>query len=117
MAAPNIVNVATITAKSAVANVTTVFSNLVVNATSSGKAFKVNALYITNVDGTATANVSVGLNRGGYSYALANTVSVPADAVLDLISKSIYLEEGDFVQIKADANNGLHAVCSFEELS
>ena len=117
MAAPNIVNVATITAKSNVANVNTVFSNLVVNATSSGKAFKVNALYVTNVNGTTTATVSVGLNRAGYSYALANTISVPADAVLDLVSKSIYLEEGDFIQIKADANNGLHAVCSFEELS
>ena len=117
MAAPNIVNVATITAKSAVANVTTVFSNLVVNSASSGKAFKVNALYVTNVDGTTTANVSVGLNRAGYSYSLANTVSVPADAVLDLISKSVYLEEGDFIEIKADANNDIHAVCSFEELS
>ena len=69
------------------------------------------------MDGTATANISVGLNRGGYSYALANTVSVPADAVLDLISKSVYLEEGDFIEIKADANNDIHAVCSFEELS
>ena len=117
MAAPNIVNVATITAKSAVANVTTVFSNLVVNSASSGKAFKVNALYVTNVDGTATANISVGLNRGGYSYSLANTVSVPAKSVLDLISKSVYLEEGDFIEIKADANNDIHAVCSFEELS
>ena len=117
MAAPNIVNVATITAKSAVANVTTVFSNLVVNSASSGKAFKVNALYVTNVDASLTANISVGLNRGGYSYALANTVSVPAKSVLDLISKSIYLEEGDFIEIKADANNDIHAVCSFEELS
>ena len=117
MAAPNIVNVATITAKSAVANVITAFSNLVVNSASSGKAFKVNALYVTNVDGTNTANVSVGLNRGGYSYALANTVAVPADAVLDLVSKSIYLEEGDFIEIKADANNDIHAICSFEELS
>jgi hypothetical protein len=27
------------------------------------------------------------------------------------------LEEGDFIEIKADANNDIHAVCSFEELS
>ena len=49
MAAPNIVNVADIRGRSNVANVTTVFANLVVNQASSGKVFKVNTLYVTNV--------------------------------------------------------------------
>jgi hypothetical protein len=117
MAAPNIVNVTTITGKTALANVTTSFANLVVNTAASGKVFKVNTLYITNVDGTANISIGVGLIRTDYSYALANSVVVPANSTLDLVSKSVYLEEGDYIQIKAAANNTIHAICSFEELS
>jgi len=117
MAAPNIVNVATITGKTALANVTTSFANLVVNLASSGKVFKVNSIYIGNVDGANTSDVSVGLVRSGYSYAIANTIVVAADSTLDIISKSIYLEEGDYIQVKGSANNDLHAICSYEELS
>jgi hypothetical protein len=117
MAAPNIVNVSTITGKTALANVTTSFANLVVNTAASGKVFKVNALYVTNVDGSSATNVSIGLVRSGYSYAVANVLSVPATSTLDMISKSIYLEEGDYIEIKAEANNDSHAICSYEELS
>lgn len=117
MAAPNIVNVSDIRGKCNVANVTTSFANLVVNEASSGKVFKINALYVSNVDGTSPTNVSIGLVRTGYSYAIANTIIVPADSTLDVLSKSIYLEEGDYIQINAEADNQAHAVCSFEELS
>jgi len=117
MAAPNIVNVATITGKIALANVTTSFANLVVNTAASGKVFKVNALYVTNVDGSSNVDISIGVVRSSYSFALANTVTVPADSTLDMVSKSIYLEEGDFIEVKASANNDALAICSYEELS
>jgi hypothetical protein len=117
MAAPNIVNVVTITGKTALANVTDSFANLVVNTAASGKVFKVNALYVTNVDGSANVEIDVGLVRSNYSYALANTILVPADSTLDMISKSVYLEEGDYIQIKAASNNDIHSICSYEELS
>lgn len=117
MAAPNIVNVVTITGKTALANVTTSFANLVVNTAASGKVFKVNALYVTNVDGSSATNVSIDLVRSGFAFSVANVLSVPATSTLDMFSKSIYLEEGDFIQIKASANLDAHAVCSFEELS
>lgn len=117
MAAPNIVNVSQITGKCGLANVTTTFANLVVNTAESGKVVKVNALYISNVDGSLSTNVSVGLVRTDYSYAIANTMTVPADSTLDVLSKSIYLEEGDYIQVKAEADNNVHAICSFEELS
>jgi hypothetical protein len=44
-------------------------------------------------------------------------VSIPADATLDVISKSIYLEEGDELRLIASANSDLEAVCSYEEIS
>ena len=116
MAAPNIINVTNIKGKCNVANVTTVFSNLVVNEASSGKVYKVNTLYVTNVL-TQTSNVNIGLVRSGYSYAIVNTSLIPSGTTLDVISKPLYMEEGDYIQINAEANNYIHAVCSYEELS
>ena len=59
MSAPNIVNVATITAKTfydALAD--TNLTSLVLNAASSGKVIKINSLTAANVDGTNACNVN-----------------------------------------------------------
>jgi hypothetical protein len=117
MAAPNIVGVTTITGKTAVLAVTTSATAIVTNSGSSGKVFKINALYISNVDGNSAADISVALHRSSVSYEIAHTIAVPADATLDLISKSIYLEEGDELRLTASANSDLEAVCSYEEIS
>ena len=117
MAAPNIVNVATITGKTAVLAVTTSATAIVTNSAASGKVFKVNALYVSNVDGASAADVNVDIFRSSTAFHIAKTVSVPADATLDIISKSIYLEEGDTLRLTASANSDLEAVCSYEEIS
>ena len=117
MAAPNIVNVATITGKTAVQAVGTSATAIVTNSGSSGKVFKVNALYVSNVDGTNNAEITLDLYRSTTAYRLANTVVVPADATLDVISKAIYLEEGDALRLTANATGDLEAVCSYEEIS
>lgn len=117
MAAPNIVNVGTITGKTAVMAVTTSATAIVTNSAASGKVFKVNALYVSNVDGTNAADVNVDLYRSSTAYHIGKTISVPADSTLDIISKSIYLEEGDSLRITASANSDLEAVCSYEEIS
>lgn len=117
MAAPNIVNVTTIIGKSNVANVTNVATAIVTNSAASNKVFKVNALYISNVDGTNAADINVQLFRNSVAYHIAKTISVPADATLDVISKSIYLEEGDSLRVSSNANNDIEAVCSFEEIN
>ena len=117
MAAPNIVNVATITGKTTVQAVTTSATAIVTNSAASGKVFKVNALYVSNVDGTSAAEVNVDIFRSSTAYHVAKTVAVPGDATLDIISKSIYLEEGDSLRLTANANSDLEAVCSYEEIS
>lgn len=117
MAAPNIVNVATITGKTAVQAVGTSATAIVTNSASSGKVFKVNALLVSNVDGTATAEITVDLYRSSTAYHLAKTVVVPADATLDVLSKAIYLEEGDSLRLTANAASDLEAICSYEEIS
>jgi hypothetical protein len=117
MAAPNIVNVATITGKTAVQAVGTSATAIVTNSGSSGKVFKVNALYVANVDGTAAADITVDLFRSSTAYPIASTISVPADATLDIMTKAIYLEEGDSLRCTASAAGDLTAVCSYEEIS
>ena len=114
MAAPNIVNVTTITGKTSVLAVTTSATAIVTNSGSSGQVYKVNALYVSNVDGTNNADLNVDLYRSSTAYHIAKTVNVPADATLDVISKSIYLEEGDSLRLTANANSDLEAVCSYE---
>lgn len=119
MAAPNIVNVATITGKSAVANVTTVATDIVTNAGSSGQLHKIDSLVISNVNGSLSGNISASLYRSSTEYKLAHLISVPPQGSLVVISKDtmIYLEEGDSLRLTASANNYLHAVCSYEIIS
>ena len=117
MAAPNIVNVATITGKTAVQAVGTSAAAIVTNSGSSNKVFKVNALYVSNIDGVNNADITVDLYRSSTAYHIAKTVSVPADSTLDILSKAIYLEEGDALRLTANAASDLEAVCSYEEIS
>ena len=117
MAAPNIVSVSTITGKTSVQIVTTSATAIVENTSGSNMVVKVNALYVSNVDGTNAADINVDLFRSSTAYHIAKTVSVPADASLDIISKSLYLEEGDALRLTASGNSDLEAVCSYEEIS
>lgn len=119
MANPNIVNVASILGKTAFLNVTTVATNVVVNAASSNKLLKINSFIVPNIDGANNANITVSVNRSGTDYKVAHNVAVPAAATLVVLSKdtSVYLEEGDYIRATAGSNNHLQAVCSYEEIS
>jgi hypothetical protein len=124
MAAPNVVNVATITGKTAVVDLSTTNATLVVeNPASSNKVFKINSLYVSNVDGSASAEITVSLysedNIGGTATEICKTVVVPADATLIVIDKnsSIYLEEDKSIGATASAASDLKIVCSYEEIS
>jgi hypothetical protein len=117
MAAPNIVNVASVYGKTNVATLTTATANIVTNAAGSGSVLKINSLYVSNYNGSAiSANVSI--NRSGNSYFLGPGVSVPGYSTLTVIGKdtSIYLEEGDVIQSNT-SSNGSQIVCSYEIIS
>ena len=113
MAAPNIVNVTTITGKTAVQAVGTSATAIVTNSSASGKVYKVNALYVSNVDGTNNATVNIDLYRSSTAYHIAKTLTVPADATIDVMTKAIYLEEGDSLRLTASAAGDIEAVCSY----
>jgi hypothetical protein len=124
MAAPNIVNVTTITGKANVVSLTDTNATAVVsNAASSGKVFKINSLVVSNVDGTNAADITISYysedDIGGTATEIVSTVSVPADASLVVIDKntSIYLEEDKSIGATAGAANDLKVVVSYEEIS
>ena len=127
MAAPNIVNVTDIRGKSNVANLTTVSSSIIVNPVNSNKVFKINTIMVANIDGVNSGNVNIELFKfgaqnvatgvGNTTYFIADVITVPAKSTLDILSKSLYLEEGDQIKASADANNRLHFISSFEEIS
>ena len=124
MAAPNIVNVATITGKSAVVDLTTTNATAVVsNAASSSKVFKVNSLTVANVDGGVAADITVSYysqdDIGGTATEIVKTVSVPQDSTLVVIDKntSLYLEEDRSLGAQASAANDLKVFVSYEEIS
>lgn len=117
MAAPNIVAVTTITGKTAVLAVSNVATAIVTNAGSSGKVLKVNALYISNVDGVSNFTLNADVFRSNVAYRLAHLLVVPAGATIDVISKSIYLEEGDSLRLTGSTTLKLEGIASYEEIS
>jgi len=124
MANPNIVDVTTITGKSAtIALSTTSATTLVSNAASSGKVFKINMIQVANVDGSNAADVTVDVHSaasgGGTAYSLVSTISVPADASLVALDKgtAIYLEEDRSITATAGTANDLEVIVSYEEIS
>ena len=121
MAAPNLVSPSTINGKTVGAALTTSSADILTNSAGSGKVLKVNAIYISNIDGTASAKVTVTFydSSAVVSYKLASTIVVPADATLVVVDKDayVYLEEGDKIAALASANGDLEIVISYEDIS
>ena len=119
MANPNIVNVTEIYGNTSVQLMTTTQANIVANAANSGKIFKVNSLYVANIQGTNATDVNVNfMNASNAAFSIASTVSVAADSTLVLITKdsSIYLTEGTYIQANANVVSSLHLICSWDEI-
>ena len=125
MANPNIVSVNSIFGNTTgIALTTTLTTVLLANGTASGKVFKVESIMVANVDGTNAADVTIDFHTAangtaGSSFALAATISVPADATLNLIDKnsSFYLMENQSIIGGASANSDLECVISYEDIS
>ena len=123
MTAPNIVNVTAIYGNTYGGPLTSADSIFVNNIQSSGKVYKINSLYISNVNGTAAADVNVTLNSAYVTASantkIASTVSVAADSTLVLVTKdtSFYLKEECRLNITANLNSYLEAVISWDEIT
>ena len=125
MANPNIVAVNSIFGNTTgIALTTTLTTVLLANGTSSGKVFKIESIMVANVDGTNAADVTIDFHTAangtaGSSFALAATISVPADATLNLVDKNstFYLMENQSIIGGASANSDLEVVIAYEDIS
>lgn len=124
MANPNIVNVTSILGvTTAVGLSTTAVTTFLSNAASSNKVLKINTIIASNIDGSASADITVKYHLAaagaGTSIALANTIAVPADSSLVLIGKDspIYLEENRSLTAQASAVDDIAIICSYEDIS
>lgn len=127
----NIVNVSTINGKTIGAALTaaapTPAQSVLTNpaAPAAEKVYKVNSVYVANVDGSTSVDVTcffydASATPAATSFKIANTISVPADSTLVLVDKTapLYLEQGDKLDfITSDATNGLEVIISYEEIS
>ena len=117
MATRNIVNVATIFPRNAIGAITTSRASAV--DVPAEKVAKINTILIANIDGTNAANVTieVSINNGSDYFAIASTISVPADATLSFLENPIYLDETDILAVTASAANDLTYFVSYEEIT
>ena len=124
MANPNIVNVTAIYGNNSTTALSTTNATAIINnAAASGKVYKVNSIVVSNVDGSTAADITISIysqdDIGGTAYAIASTISVPADASLIVTDKttSFYLKEDQSVGAIAGAANDLVVTASWEELN
>lgn len=119
MAAPNIVSVTTITAKTQGATLGTSSADVVINSAASGKVFKVNTILLANKT-AATVEASVTFeDSGGSSYKIVHNVDVPAEGTIIALDRNsvLYLEEGDSVAGSAGTGSAIDIIVSYEEIS
>jgi hypothetical protein len=118
MANPNIVNVTSIYGETAVLTATTANANVVQNSSASGKVYKINSLFVSNLS-TEIIDINIDLIRLANNFAIIRNVSVPSASTIVPITKdsSIYLVEGDALQASSSANSNVHVICSYEVIS
>ena len=133
MAAPNIVNVTTITgvttfhagiAVTAYGRGTAGITTVVSNAASSGKVLKINSLVAAGIAATTGVTLQyfnhVNHASAGSTVSIGMTMAVPTFSTLAIITKdnSVYLEENTSLGIFAQPVTGtIDVVCSYEEIS
>lgn len=123
MANPNIASISSITGAEAEGALTTANATIVNNAVSSGTLVKVVSLYVSNVDGTNSADVTVTKypqdDSGGTGRAIASTVAVAADSTVVIIDETspVLLTEDTSIGALASVNGDLEYVVSYYIMS
>ena len=124
MANPNIVSVATIAGGSLGHHL--LVADTAVMTVTAEYIIKINSILVANVDGTNAATVDVRVVKANHTplgitnfdtsgtFYLAKTVNVPADDILVLIDKPIYVMETDVLQAKASAASDLDIYISYD---
>ena len=119
MAAPNLREPALVTGEMIGYAVTTTLTDVLVNGANSNKAFKINAVYCTNVSDTLLGKIVFLWRRSGVDTHFARLLPVPVGAAQILVAREayVYLKEGDRFMARADAAGVLELTISYEDIS
>lgn len=127
MAAPNIVNVASIVPHTVTLTPSDTSRNALVTAPATGATHKINQILVSNIDGTNAVDATVELRLAdGTTYrAIGSTISVPADATLVMLDKTtmLYLMdtsvtgEPSTIYVTSGTASKLTFTCSYETIS
>ena len=127
MAAPNIVNVASIVPHTVTLTPSDTSRNALVTAPATGATHKINQILVSNIDGSAAVDATVELRLAdGTTYrAIASTISVPADSSLIVLDKTttLYLldtsvtGEPSTIYVTSGTASKLTFSCSYETIS
>jgi hypothetical protein len=119
MADLNIVNVSDIKGRVFGANVTSSLANTIVNTFGQSKVFKVNNILLSNRTpaNTIAATVNFVDYGSGNSFPIVQSIDIPAKSSIEVLSKSIYLEEGDRIMASCTETGNAVIIISYEELS
>ncbi len=124
MAAPNIVNITSMTGKTDTTSLTTTSpTNILNNAASSNNVLRVTMIRAVNVDGSNAADITVSLysaaSLGGAATELIQAKEVAINTNLDVITKDtpLYLEEDTSLGATASAANDIKMIVTYEEIS
>ena len=127
MANPNIVSVTSIYAGNAAWALTATVTTTLLTV-SADVIVKVNSIIATNTHATATTALTLDVNGIGTTVTgvtgtslattakIASTVNIPADDILVVIDKPIYLMEGDVLKGGASAASDLDLFISYEAI-
>lgn len=108
------------TAISAAGNVAvnTATANVYAAPSTAGKRYIVHSIHITNIDGTAPAEVSAHIIGATYpSTSFGNTIPVPAGTSVELLKKPKILQPSDYINLNANVDSVLHATATIEEVT
>ena len=124
MANPNLNTASTVVVNNAFVRLdNTSETQVVSNAASSGKAYLIDSVVVSNVDGTNACDITLNLyaaaTNTGTATKLAHTITVPADATLVVVSKDfgVCLTEDESIYAQASAGGDLHVTAFWKELS
>ena len=128
MANPNIVSVTSIYAGNAGWNLSATLTATLLTV-AADVIVKVNAITCANVDGTNAAALNLYIDGVGTTVTgvtgtalattiyLAKTISIPADDILVVIDRPIYMMEGDILKGGASAAGDLDLYMSYEVIN
>ncbi len=116
MSAPNLVSPTTVNGKTAHLALTGSAADIIAAVTTS-HVYHVQAIFCANI--TAAAHpVSIFHKAGGTSYDIAKSISVPANATINVLDgKVLWLEEGDSLTGNSDASSQITVNATYEDMS